>query len=61
VAGFNLIRNDVQKNQEQMRDYLRRTELDSEAFQDTRLFTYTNIFTCLKMKISVRPEFTEQP
>jgi hypothetical protein len=40
---------------------LRRTELDSEAFQDTRLFTYTNIFTCLKMKISVRPEFTEQP
>ena len=44
VAGFNLIRNHVEKNQEQMRAYLRGTELDSEAFQDTRLFTYANIF-----------------
>jgi hypothetical protein len=44
VAGFNLIRNHMQNNQEQMRAYLCGTELDSEAFQDTRLFTYTNIF-----------------
>jgi hypothetical protein len=44
VAIFNLIRDHVEKNQEQMRTYLHGTELDSEAFQDTRLFTYANIF-----------------
>jgi hypothetical protein len=44
VAGFNLIRDHVEKNQEQMRAYVRGSELDSEAFQDTRIFTYANIF-----------------
>ena len=38
------IRNHAVKDQEQMRAYLRGTELNSEAFQDTRLFTYTKIF-----------------
>jgi hypothetical protein len=44
VAGFNLIRDYAINDQEQMRAYLRGTELDSEAFQDTRLFIYANIF-----------------
>jgi hypothetical protein len=44
VAGFNLIRNHVEKDQEQMRAFLRGTELDSEAFQDSMIFTYANIF-----------------
>jgi hypothetical protein len=35
VAGFNLIRDHVEKNQEQMRTYLHGTELDSEAFHTT--------------------------
>jgi hypothetical protein len=44
VAGFNLIRNHVEKDQEQMRAFLRGTELESEAFQDSMIFTYANIF-----------------
>ena len=44
IVGFAFIRNHVQASQAQARGYVAGTELDSEAFQDTRMFTYSRIF-----------------
>jgi hypothetical protein len=44
VAGFSLVRGRVETEQTRARDWAKGTELDSEEFQDTRSFTYTQIF-----------------
>jgi hypothetical protein len=44
AAGFAFVRGQVESNQARSRSYLAGTELDSEEFQDTRVFTYANIF-----------------
>ncbi|MSP00103.1 MAG: hypothetical protein EXR07_03485 [Acetobacteraceae bacterium] len=45
VAGFTLVRGSVETEQAQARSFIRGSELDSEAFQDTRTFTYDRIFS----------------
>lgn len=44
VAGFALVRNAVEAEQALARSFVRGSELDSEAFQDTRMFSYDQIF-----------------
>jgi hypothetical protein len=44
VAGFRFVREYVEAEQEQARNFVRGTELDSQAFQDTRMFSYADIF-----------------
>ena len=45
AAGFALVRARVESDQARLRSYLQGTELDSEAFQDTLTFSYTQIFS----------------
>lgn len=45
VVGFAYVRQVVDAEQAQARSFVRGTELDSEAFQDTRGFTYDRIFS----------------
>lgn len=45
VAGFAFVRSHVESDQAQARSYVRGSELDSEEFQDTRTFTYSQIFS----------------
>lgn len=45
VAGFELVRSDVESDQARARGYAPGTELDSETFQDSRLFTYSEILS----------------
>jgi hypothetical protein len=45
VVGFDLVRGHVVAEQEQARSFVRGSDLDSEAFQDTRMFTYTQILS----------------
>jgi len=44
VAGFDIVRDHVIAEQDQARQFVRGTDLDSEEFQDTRMFTYTQVF-----------------
>lgn len=44
AAGFELIRRHVEADQARARSFVSGTELDSEAFQDTRRFSYAEIF-----------------
>ena len=44
VAGFAFVRSHVDSDQARARSLVRGTELDSEKFQDSRIFTYTEIF-----------------
>jgi hypothetical protein len=44
AAGFDLVRKHVETDQARARALLQGTECDSEEFQDTRLFTYSEIF-----------------
>lgn len=41
VVGFDLVHAHVVMEQEQARSFVQGTELDSEEFQDTRIFTYS--------------------
>lgn len=45
AAGFALVRAHVEQEQSTSRAYVQGTELDSEEFQDTRMFTYDRIFS----------------
>lgn len=45
VAGFSLVRSRVESDQSWWRSYLKGSELDSEEFQDKRIFTYSQIFS----------------
>ena len=45
VAGFAFVRSHVESDQAQARSYFRGSEFDSEEFQDTRIFTYSEIFS----------------
>jgi hypothetical protein len=45
VAGFEFVLNHVESEQAEARNYVRDSELDSQEFQDTRMFTYSNIFS----------------
>lgn len=45
VAGFALVRDHVESDQVHARSYVQGSELDSEEFQDTRMFTYSQIFS----------------
>ena len=45
VSGFELVRSHVESDQNYWRGYLKGTELDSEEFQDSRMFTYSKIFS----------------
>jgi hypothetical protein len=45
VAGFAFVRSHVESDQARARSYLEGTELDTEEFQDTRTFTYEQIFS----------------
>jgi hypothetical protein len=45
VVGFDLVRGHVVAEQERARSYVQGTDLDSEEFQDKRMFTYRQIFT----------------
>jgi hypothetical protein len=44
AAGFALVRSRVESEQGEARRLLKGTECDSEEFQDTRMFTYAEIF-----------------
>ena len=44
VAGFSFVRSHVESEQAQARYFVQGSELDSEQFQDTRMFTYAEIF-----------------
>ena len=44
VAGFHFLIAHLRDEQERVRGLVHGSELDSEAFQDTRLFNYDNIF-----------------
>lgn len=44
VVGFHYVLERVATNQQQARMFVRGSELDSEAFQDTRMFNYDGIF-----------------
>ncbi len=43
VVGFDLVRGHVVAEQEQARSFVQGTDLDSEEFQDTRMFTYARV------------------
>lgn len=45
AAGFAFVKAHVEHNQNQSRAFVQGTELDSEEFQDTCLFTYEQIFS----------------
>ena len=45
VSGFDLVRSRVESDQIYWRGYLKGTELDSEEFQNSRMFTYSKIFS----------------
>ncbi len=45
VVGFDLVRGHVVAEQERARSHVRGTDLDTEEFQDTRMFTYRRIFS----------------
>ena len=45
VVGFDLVRGHVMEEQKQARSFVQGTDLDSEEFQDTRMFTYTGILS----------------
>lgn len=45
VAGFAFVRGHVESDQAHARSYVQGSELDSEEFQDTRMFTYAQIFS----------------
>jgi hypothetical protein len=45
TVGFAFVRGQVDDDQQRSRSYVRGTELDSEAFQDTRSFSYSQIFS----------------
>ena len=45
VAGFALVRSRVESDQSWWRSYLQGSEVNSEEFQDTRIFTYSQIFS----------------
>jgi hypothetical protein len=45
VAGFAFVRSSVEAEQARARRHVEGSELDSEEFQDTRMFTYARIFS----------------
>ncbi len=45
VAGFAFVRSHVESDQARARSYVQGSELDSEQFQDTLTFTYSQIFS----------------
>lgn len=45
VAGFAFVRNRVERDQAYWQERLKGSDLDSEQFQDTRMFTYSQIFS----------------
>ena len=45
VAGFAFVCSSVESEQARARSYVQGTNLDSEKFQDTRMFTYSEIFS----------------
>ena len=45
VAGFAFVRGHVESEQARMRSYVQGSDLDSEEFQDTLTFTYSQIFS----------------
>ncbi|MAE44427.1 MAG: hypothetical protein CMF63_05510 [Magnetovibrio sp.] len=45
VAGFAFVRSHVESDQARARSHFRGSEFDSEEFQDTRMFTYSEIFS----------------
>src|SRR5690348_8273881 len=45
VAGFAYVRHYVEADQARARSLVEGTELDSEEFQDTRMFLYAEIFS----------------
>jgi hypothetical protein len=45
AAGFSFVRQHVETEQAQAREFVRGTELDSEQFQNMRAFTYAQIFS----------------
>lgn len=45
AAGFALLREHVERDQTQLRAIVQGTELDSDQFRDTRLFSYEQIFS----------------
>ena len=45
VAGFAFVRSKVESDQARARSYVHGTDLDSEEFQDTRMFTYSEILS----------------
>ncbi len=45
AVGFNLVRDHVVAEQERARSHVQGTDLDSEKFQDTRMFTYARMFS----------------
>jgi hypothetical protein len=45
VAGFAFVLNRVEAEQAQARAFVRGSELDSQEFQDTRMFSYADIFS----------------
>jgi hypothetical protein len=45
AAGFSFILTHVEAEQAKARSFVPGSELDSRAFQDTRMFTYTDIFS----------------
>jgi hypothetical protein len=45
VAGFEFVRQHVESEQAEARSYVRGSELDSEEFQNSRMFTYSDIFS----------------
>ena len=45
VAGFEFVLSHVESEQTEARNYVRGSELDSQDFQDTRMSTYSDIFS----------------
>ncbi|MGH6848160.1 MAG: hypothetical protein ACREC0_12215 [Methylocella sp.] len=45
VAGFEFVLRHVESEQAEARSFVRGSELDSQEFQDTRMFTYSDIFS----------------
>lgn len=45
AAGFQFVLDQVESEQERSRSYVQGSELDSQAFQDTRGFSYARIFS----------------
>jgi hypothetical protein len=45
VAGFELVRQHVESEQAEARSYVSGSELDSEEFQNSRMFTYSDFFS----------------